>query len=249
MTQTLRGKVAWITGGGSGIGFAGAQHLLAAGATVVISGRNPATTQTSLEQLATLGTVQAHVLDVADKLGVARTAEAILSQHGRIDILVNSAGTNTVNRSLDNISLEDWDAVVAANFSGLFYVVRSVLPAMRRQQDGLIVNVSSWASLYPSRPSGVAYGASKRAVNSLTESINAEEAAHGIRATALIPGEVATPILDKRPIVPSQDQRDAMIQPEDMGRAIRFLAEMPGRVCVNELVITPTVNRFFYKPL
>ncbi len=60
---------------------------------------------------------------------------------------------------------------------------------------------------------------------------------------------MATPILDKRPIVPSQDQRDAMIQPEDMGRAIRFLAEMPGRVCVNELAITPTVNRFFYKPL
>ena len=89
----------------------------------------------------------------------------------------------------------------------------------------------------------MAYGASKRAVNSLTESINIEECAYGIRATALIPGEVATPILQKRAVIPTEAQRDVMVQPEDMGKAILFLALMPARTSVNELVITPTLNR------
>lgn len=250
MAASLKGQVAWVTGGSSGIGLAGAQALAQAGAHVVVTGRNPGTTQAALATLRAGGaSAQAHVVDVADKAAVQACADAIAQEHGRIDILVNSAGTNTVARSLDSISLDDWDAVIAANLSGLFYVVRAVLPTMRRQGAGLIVNVSSWAGLYPSRASGVAYGASKRAVNSLTESINAEECQHGIRATALIPGEVATPILDKRPVQPTPEQREAMVQPEDMGRAILFLAEMPARACVNQLVITPVENRFFYRPL
>jgi short-subunit dehydrogenase len=79
----------------------------------------------------------------------------------------------------------------------------------------------------------------------LTESINMEEGGNGIRASSVLPGEVATPILNKRPVPPSQEQRDRMVQAEDMGQAILFLAQMPARTCINELIISPTFNRFY----
>ena len=245
MQDSLKGRVAWITGGGSGIGLAGAIELVKVGAHVVISGRNAATNATALAQLQALGSAEAVLLDVADKHAVKAVAQQILATHGRIDILVNSAGINATQRNLEVLSIESWDDVVNINLNGLFYCLHAVLPTMRAQGDGLIVNVSSWAGLYPSKLTGAAYNTTKRAVLALTESINIEECGHGIRATSLLPGEVATPILNKRPVPPSQEARARMLQPEDMGRAILFLAQMPARACINELVISPTHNRFY----
>ena len=245
MQDSLKGRVAWITGGGSGIGLAGAIELVKVGAHVVISGRNAATNAAALAQLQALGSAEAVLLDVADKHAVKAVAQQILATHGRIDILVNSAGINATQRNLEVLSNESWDDVVNINLNGLFYCLHAVLPTMRAQGDGLIVNVSSWAGLYPSKLTGAAYNTTKRAVLALTESINIEECGHGIRATSLLPGEVATPILNKRPVPPSQEARARMLQPEDMGRAILFLAQMPARACINELVISPTHNRFY----
>ena len=222
MQDSLKGRVAWITGGGSGIGLAGAIELVKVGAHVVISGRNAATNAAALAQLQELGSTEAVLLDVADKHAVKAVAQQILATHGRIDILVNSAGINATQRNLEVLSNESWDDVVNINLNGLFYCVHAVLPTMRAQGDGLIVNVSSWAGLYPSKLTGAAYNTTKRAVLALTESINIEECGHGIRATSLLPGEVATPILNKRPVPPSQEARARMVQPEDMGRAILF---------------------------
>ena len=245
MSIDLSGKIAWITGGGSGIGLAGAVELVKAGAHVVISGRTAATNASGEKVLGALGSAEALLLDVANKHAVKATAGRILDKHGRIDILVNSAGTNATQRNLDVVTTESWDDVVAINLSGLFYCCHAVLPAMRAQHDGLIVNVSSWAGRYPSKLTGPAYNATKRAVIALSETINIEECRNGIRATSLLPGEVATPILDKRPVPPSQERRESMVQAEDMGRAILFLASMPARTCVNELVIAPTLNHFY----
>ncbi|MSQ65971.1 MAG: SDR family oxidoreductase [Limnohabitans sp.] len=245
MQDSLKGQVAWITGGGSGIGLAGAVELAKAGAHVVISGRNPVTNASAIAQLQALGSAEPVLLDVADKHAVNAVAKQILAAHGRIDILVNSAGVNATKRNLDVLSTEAWDDVVNINLNGLFYCVHAVLPAMRAQAGGLIVNVSSWTGLYASKLTGPAYNATKRAVLALSESINMEECGHGIRATSLLPGEVATPILEKRPVPPSQETRKRMVQPVDMGRAILFLAQMPARACVNELVISPTHNRFY----
>ncbi len=245
MNTHLKGQVAWVTGGGSGIGLAGAAELVKAGAHVLISGRTAATNASALANLQALGSAEAVLLDVADKQAVKAVAQQLVATHGRIDILINSAGTNATQRNFDVLTTEAWDEVVAINLSGLFYCVHAVLPTMRHQQGGLIINVSSWAGLYASKLTGPAYNATKRAVLALTESINMEECSNGIRASSLLPGEVATPILNKRPVPPSQAQRERMVQAEDMGQAILFLAQMPPRTCINELVISPTHNRFY----
>ena len=245
MNTHLKGQVAWVTGGGSGIGLAGATELVKAGAHVLISGRTAATNASALANLQALGSAEAVLLDVADKQAVKAVAQHLVATHGRIDILINSAGTNATQRNFDVLTTEAWDEVVAINLSGLFYCVHAVLPTMRHQQGGLIINVSSWAGLYASKLTGPAYNATKRAVLALTESINMEECSNGIRASSLLPGEVATPILNKRPVPPSQAQRERMVQAEDMGQAILFLAQMPPRTCINELVISPTYNRFY----
>ncbi|GDX56162.1 oxidoreductase [Comamonadaceae bacterium] len=245
MNTDLKGQVAWVTGGGSGIGLAGAIELVKAGAHVLISGRTAATNASALATLQALGSAEAVLLDVADKQAVKAVAQQLVATRGRIDLLINSAGTNATQRNFNVLTTEAWDEVVAINLSGLFYCVHAVLPTMRQQQGGLIINVSSWAGLYASTLTGPAYNATKRAVLALTESINMEECTNGIRASSLLPGEVATPILNKRPVPPSQAQRERMVQAEDMGQAILFLAQMPPRTCINELVISPTHNRFY----
>ena len=245
MNTQLKGQVAWVTGGASGIGLAAAIEFVKAGAHVVISGRTPATNAGALATLQALGSAQVILLDVADKHAVLAAAQQIIAQHDRIDILVNSAGTNATQRNFDVLTTDAWDDVVAINLSGSFDCVHAVLPHMRAQIGGLIINVSSWAGLFASKLTGPAYNATKRAVLALTESINMEECGNGIRASSVLPGEVATPIMEKRPVPPSTEQRERMVQAQDMGQAILFVAQMPARTCVNELVISPTYNRFY----
>jgi len=243
----LNGKVAWITGGGSGIGLAGALELAKAGARVVISGRTQRTNESGLAQLKSVGSAEAIQLDVSDKGAVTRAAADIEKRHGRIDILVTSAGTNIggAKRNFKTMALEGWDDVVRINLDGLFYCCYAVIPGMRARKDGLIINISSWAGRYASVLTGPAYNATKRAVIAVTESINMEECVNGIRATSILPGEVATPIMEKRPVPPTAEERARMAQPEDFGAAILFVATMPARTCVNEVVIAPTWNRFY----
>ena len=239
--STLSGKVAWITGGGSGIGLAAGLELARAGAHVVLSGRSAETLQKAQQEVKQAETA---VLDVSDRKAVAAAAQKILKQRGRIDILVNSAGINLPRRNLRNVSVEGWDEIIAINLSGTFYPCHAVLPAMREKKQGLIINIASWFGRYANALGGPGYNATKRAVIALTETINIEEAANGIRATSILPGEVATPILEKRPVPPPQSERLRMLQAEDLGKTVLFIATLPTRACVNEIVISPTWNRF-----
>ena len=239
--KALEGKVAWITGGGSGIGLAGGIELARAGAHVVVSGRNQETLAAAERQIKAAGRGEAIALDVSSKEDVARVAARI----GRVDILVNSAGINDPKRNFHNVSLESWDRIVAINLSGMFYCVHAVLPGMRGRKEGLIINVSSWAGRYASTLTGPGYNATKHAVVALTESINMEECMNGIRATSVLPGEVATPILEKRPVPPAPEVRARMLQAEDLGKTILFVASLPPRACINEILISPTWNRFY----
>jgi NADP-dependent 3-hydroxy acid dehydrogenase YdfG len=243
----LKGKVAWITGGGSGIGLAGAISLAREGAHVVITGRTKHSLDGGLAEVKKAGSAEAVLLDVADRDAVVRAAADIEKRRGRIDILVASAGTNIsgAKRNLATMSLDGWDDVVRINLNGLFYCCYAVIPGMRKRKDGVIINISSWAGRYASMLTGPAYNATKRAVIAITESINMEECVNGIRATSILPGEVATPIMAKRPVPPSPERMAEMVQAEDLGETILYLAKMPKRTCVNELVISPTLNRFY----
>jgi len=243
---TLNGKVAWITGAGSGIGQAGAVELAKAGAAVVISGRRAeALEETRKLVSAAGGVVEKLPLDVADKKQVAHAAKELLDRHGRCDILVNSAGVNVPKRLYKELVPDDWDKVIGINLNGALYCMTALLPTMRAQKGGLVINISSWLGRWVGYLGGPAYGASKHAMATITHHLNLEEGMHGIRGCVIYPGEVATPILKTRPVPPAQEDIDRMLQPEDLGRTIRFVAEMPPHVCLNEIVITPTWNRLY----
>ena len=242
-------RVAWITGGGSGIGLAGAQELAKEGWTVVISGRRKDVLDEAVASIAKSGgKIEAIVLDVSSAADAEKVAKEIVAKHGRIDLLVNSAGVNVPKRSWDDITTEGWDKLVDINLSGVMYCMRAVLPTMRAQKDGVIINVASWAGRHVSKMTGPAYTTTKHAVLALTHSFNMDEFKNGLRACCLSPGDVATPILKLRPVPPSAEDMAKMLQPEDLGRTIAFVASMPAHVCINEILISPTHNRSFVTP-
>lgn len=242
--RNLKGKVAWITGAGSGIGSSTALALAGAGMTLVLSGRREPELQRVAEQVvAAGGSARVAVLDVADADAVQAVADSIAATEGRLDMLVNSAGLNVRERNWKHLTRAGWDQVLRIDLDGTFYCCHAALPMLRRAGDGLIVNVSSWAGRHVSTMTGPAYSAAKFGVNAMTESLNIEECIHGVRATAVCPGEVATPILDKRPVPVSAEDRARMVQAEDCGELMLFLARMPGHVCINDLTISPTWNR------
>jgi NADP-dependent 3-hydroxy acid dehydrogenase YdfG len=242
----LKGKVAWITGAGTGIGLAAVQALAESGATVVMSGRRKEVLAPEAEKIRGKGSrAEVEALDVSDAKAVKKVADAILSRHGHVDILVNSAGLNTPNRYWKNQTVEGWNEVIRINLDGSFFTIHAVLPSMRDKKDGVIINVSSWAGVHHPKLTGAAYNGSKHAVTAMTETLNMEECQNGIRACAICPAEVATPIMDKRPVPPSAEDKARMLQPQDMGNAIRFVAELPAHVCINQLIISPTWNRMY----
>ena len=244
-------RVAWVTGGGSGIGEAGAEALAADGWTVIVSGRRKEALDQVVAKIAKTsgdkagGEAEAMALDVSNAADVGKVAEQIVAKHGRIDLLVNSAGVNVPKRRWADMELEGWNQLVDINLNGVLYCMRAVLPAMRKQKDGCIINVASWAGRHVSKMPGPAYTTTKHAVLALTHSFNMDECVNGLRACCLSPGEVATPILKLRPVVPSEEEQARMLQPEDLGRTIAFVAGMPPRVCMNEILISPTYNRGF----
>lgn len=243
--QDLTGQVAWITGAGTGIGAGAARSLAAAGMNVVLSGRRRDVLEEVAADIAATGKGNASIeeLDVADRDQVAAVAKRVIDTHGKLDVLVASAGINVKDRNWHNVSLDDWDRVIRIDLDGAFYCSKAVLPQMIDQGGGLIINISSWAGKHVSVVTGPAYTAAKHAMNAMNESINMEAGIHGVRACAICPGEVATPILDNRPVPVSSEDRAKMVQPEDCGDIVRFLTSLPPHVCINELTVSPTWNR------
>lgn len=239
-------KVAWITGAGSGIGEAAAIALAQGGATVVLTGR----TKDKLEAVASSiraagGTAFVKAADMSKSAAVQKVADFIRDKLGRLDILVNNAGLNISERSWANLKPDGVEELVKGNLISAFYGVLAALPIMRAQKSGLIIHTASMAGRFVSPLSGAGYTASKHGVVAMSHSINMEECGNGIRSTVVCPGEVRTPILDKRPNKLSEKELAEMVQPEDCGALIKFIADMPAHVCINEVLITPTRNRSY----
>ncbi|MBV8449421.1 MAG: SDR family oxidoreductase [Hyphomicrobiales bacterium] len=248
--SSINGQTAWVTGAGTGIGRATAIALAKAGAEVVLSGRRKAQLDETASTILKAGGRSAiEVVDVADAAAVAATAQRIHDRFGRLDILINNAGTNILERAWSSLNPARVDELLGANLNGAFYCVIASLPFMRAQKHGLIINIASMAGKRVSPMSGPVYTAAKHAVVAMSDSINMEEFANGIRACAICPGEVATPILDRRPVPVSAADRAKMLQPEDLAQTVMFVANMPSHVCISEILLAPTWNRGYVAAL
>ena len=240
----LDGQVAVVTGAGSGIGRATAAAFAHEGCRVALVGRRPGPLEELAAELGGLGVdCLALPADVADRAGVQRTVDEVLRRWGRVDVLVNNAGLNVATRDVGSVSADDWATVLDVNLTGTFLMTQAVLPTMRAQRSGTVLNVSSLAGYHAMALTGPAYSAAKAGVNSFTASLNLTERVHGIRACAICPGEVATPILDRRPKPPTAEARASMLQPEDVAQTLLFVATLPPRATVELLTIFPTEQR------
>lgn len=238
----LQDNVAIVTGAGSGIGAAIAGALASEGCRVVAVGRRQSALDETVQQAPDL--IQAVAADVTDRGAIESLVAATIEQHGRVDILVNSAGVNTVKRSSSEVSPEDWEFLLKVNATGAFHCIQSVLSQMQSQGRGTIVNISSVAGRRAIPLGGVAYNASKFAMSALGITVGEEHKGDGIRVTNIYPGEVETPILDARPVPVSKEHRARILQPEDVAAAVLLACTLPARARIPELVIVPTSQTF-----
>jgi NAD(P)-dependent dehydrogenase (short-subunit alcohol dehydrogenase family) len=227
----MMSQVAVVTGAGSGVGKAIAVALRQAGWRVALIGRR--------KQMLDSALGLPFECNVADEKQVAATAQAIQQQLGTPLVLVNSAGVNIPKRSLAELSVEDFRYMIDVNLNGTYYCIHHFLPLMRAARTGTIINISSDSGLQANAKAGGGYAASKSAVRGLTQSINAEERLNGIRACAIFPGDIDTPILNNRPVPPTPEARSRMLQPEDIARCVMLVIDLPHRAVIEELLIRP----------
>ena len=255
-------KLAVVTGAGSGVGRAVVLRLARDGWNVALIGRS----SDSLDETIRLAgatwegeapaeprsapnsarqeprpprALRAFACDIGNQRSITETATRITTDLGDATALVNCAGTNIPRRSLDVLSTEDFDALMQTNLHGAFYFVHAFLPALRRAGGGTIVNILSDAAMIANAKAGAAYCASKFGVRGLTQAINVEQRQHGIRACGIFPGDINTPLLDRRPTPPTSVQRAKMLQPEDVADCVMLAICLPSRAIVEELLIRP----------
>jgi 3-oxoacyl-[acyl-carrier protein] reductase len=227
----LTDHVAIITGGSSGIGLAIAAAVAAEGMAVAIGARDSTRLKQAVIGLQDSGVVVLAVpTDVAVAAQVERLVAKTVERFGRIDLLVNSAGTYREG-DIDEMGEAEWDAVQAVNLKGAFLCTKAVLPIMKRQRSGYIVNIASVAGK-TGFGGASAYCASKFGMIGLTESLLEEGAAHHIRATAICPGYVDTPMVAGVSVPGSE-----MIPPEDIGQLVVGLLKLAPVTVIKEIVV------------
>ena len=240
----LQGKIAWVTGAGSGIGEAAALMLAAEGADIVLTGRRREPLErvaARIHQQGGRGHVQPG--DLTDPAAVRAIGVYIAGEIGRLDILINNAGININDRHWDKLTPENAKLMIDGNLAAAAQCVTAALPLMRRNKDGLIIHTASMAGRFIGGFPGPLYTAAKHGVVAMSHSINMQECVNGIRSCVFLPGEVATPILDQRPNPVGPEVRARMVQPEDCADLIRYICLLPARLCMNEVMLSPTHNR------
>ena len=242
--KTLEGRIALVTGAGSGIGRVTARLLAAEGARVALVGRRKEPLEQVVKEIQReQGIAVARTCDLTRSHDARDLGAWAVETLGGIDILINNAGQSSHARSIRWIGQDEWDAVLAVNTTGVYALTQAVLPSMLARGAGTVVTVASMAALRPGGFSGVAYGVAKAGARAMMQALHTELRNKGIRATTILPAEVDTPILDKRPLVPDATARATMMQAEDVARAILLVCTMPPRTVIEEIVMSPTFQR------
>jgi NADP-dependent 3-hydroxy acid dehydrogenase YdfG len=235
--------VAIITGGSSGLGLAIARRLSIDGWSVAITGRNRDALDQAVNEIGV--NCRGYSGDVSAAAAMADITSQVASELGDVTALVANAGTNISKRSWGDVSTRDFAAVIDVNVNGVFNAIHAVLPGMRARRAGRIVAISSFAGWYATPQPGPAYTSSKMAILGLVASLNMAEVHNGVCATALCPGEVATPAMLRRVPPPAPEVLARMLQPDDVANAVAFILSQPTRVAINELVLTPSRNNAY----
>ena len=234
-------RIVVISGAGSGIGAATAVRFAQQGDTVILLGRRPNALDAVAQQCD--GRAIAIPCDVSNTADVARAVAQVQSQFGRIDVLVSAAGTNLPDRAVSQLTPASWQMMIDTNMTGAFYLISQALPLLRTAK-GVIIAIGSTSVPRPSSLGGASYNAAKSGLTAFVRTLAQEEAAHGVRATMIQPGEVDTPLIDKRPAPVSAERRAAMLQADDVAQVIAFVADLPARATIPEMILTPSANPF-----
>lgn len=239
MAETLDGMTVLIAGAGSGMGRATAVAVAVAHGRPILLGRTrPGLEETAEAVRKVTGTAPDIVVaDAGDAEALAAALAAV--DLSRVDALVNSVGTNIVDRAFEKLTPESWAMMMNANLDAAFNLSKALVPPMRARGGGLIINISSVAAKKPD-VSGAAYQASKAGVLALNHAIMEEEWANGIRTTAILPGMTDTPLIDRRPVPVPAEARAKALQPEDVAAACLLVLALPARAHIPELTIQPS---------
>ena len=233
--STLEGKVALVTGGAQGLGEAICRTLSEIGATVVVADIREDQAEALASELETNGKkVQPLVLDVCNEVMIERAIQRIRADHGRLDVLVNNAGTDRTV-SVEDLPVEDWDRVIATNLRGPFVLSKYALPIMKEQGRGHIVNIVSRAARR-AWPNAAAYHASKWGLLGFSHALHTEGRPHNIKVTAVIAGGMRTPfLLDRFPDI----DVDTLQDPRNVAETIRFVLSQPDETVIPEIMVIP----------
>ncbi|GAA1912900.1 SDR family oxidoreductase [Streptomyces durmitorensis] len=240
---TATPKIVLITGASSGIGEATARRLAAAGHQVVLGARRTERLDALAKDIeAGAGSALPHTLDVADPLSMRTFVQAAHDRYGRVDVLVNNAGVMPLSR-LDALRTDEWDRMIDVNLRGVLHGIAAVLPIMRTQGAGHIVNIASVSGLRVD-PTAAVYSATKHAVRALSEGLRQES--RDLRVTVISPGltrsELTDTIGDQNTKDAVSGQMDIAIPAAAIGEAVHYAIAQPAEVDVNELVIRPTAQ-------
>lgn len=240
----LNGKIALVTGAGTGIGKETAILLAEGDAHVILTGRRLEPLQEVVGLIESRGgKAKAYALDIESRSAARDTVEAVKRDLGSIDILVNNAGRASKVLDARFISEDEWNAVVNVNLTAVFNLTQAVLPDMLKKGQGTIIAVASGAAINPNLLGGAAYGPAKAGVKSFMTFLHNTYRNQGIRATTVLPGETNTPILDKRPRQMTDAEKSRLMDPRDVAETIVLCARLADSAVVTELHVTPTFLR------
>lgn len=240
MPNNTPSRIAVVTGAGSGVGRAVARQLAGESWSVALLGRTLSSLNETLKLMgAASERCRAYACDIGNAEAVQRMGATVLRELGSPEVLVNSAGTNVPQRSLEQLSLADYHLMMDTNLNGAYFCLQAFLPEMRRAQRGTIVNVISDAGKQANAKAGPGYVVSKFGLAGLTQAINTEERQNGVRACAIFPGDIDTPLLERRPQPPTAEARQRMLQADDVAACVLLAINLPARAVVEEILIRP----------